>query len=83
MPKNKRSRPTGVIAWPVLEDNLEKWTIEQRELGETWQIINMDELLVTFDSPPNRTVHSIGEKIISMLTTRNEKTSFTCVLACA
>lgn len=46
-------------------------------------IINMDEVPLTFDCPPNRTVSLKGEKTVSLVTTGNEKTSFTCVLACA
>lgn len=49
----------------------------------TAQIINMDEVPLTFDCPPSRTVNTIGEKTIGIVTTGNERTSFTCVLACA
>lgn len=47
------------------------------------QIINMDEVPLTFDCPPNRTIDRTGEKSISITTTGHEKTSFTCVLSCA
>lgn len=159
MPKQKRARRGGAVAFPSLETNLEKWIDEQREKGlpvstvrirlqaktmaqqmglenfkggpswcsrfmsrkrlsvrskttvgqklpEDWkekkesflnytmkvindekladcQIINMDEVPLTFDCPPNRTVNKQGEKTIPIITTGNEKTSFTCVLACA
>ena len=33
MPKNKKSRQSGVILWLNLEDNLEQWVIEQRTKG--------------------------------------------------
>lgn len=39
--------------------------------------MNMDEVPLMFDVPPSRTVDTTGQ------TTGNEKTSFTCVLACA
>ncbi|KFM71972.1 Pogo transposable element with KRAB, partial [Stegodyphus mimosarum] len=44
---------------------------------------NMDETLLAFDCPPNRTVDETGAKTASVLTTGHERTSFTCVLACA
>lgn len=43
----------------------------------------MDEVLLTFEVHPTRTVYTTGEKAASMLTTGNEKTSFTYVLSCA
>lgn len=43
----------------------------------------MDEVPLTFDCPPNRTVTTTGEKCVSITTTGHEKTSFTCVLACS
>lgn len=46
-------------------------------------VINMDEVPLTFDCPPNRTVDSKGVKTITVATTGNERTAFTCVLACA
>lgn len=47
------------------------------------QVINMDETPLTFDCPPSRTIDQIGVKAVPVLTTGHEKTSFTCVLACA
>ncbi|KFM65154.1 Pogo transposable element with KRAB, partial [Stegodyphus mimosarum] len=47
------------------------------------QIINIDETPLAFDSPTNRTVDETGAKTASVLTTGHERTSFTCVLACA
>lgn len=42
----------------------------------------MDEVPLTFDVSPSRTVDTTGEKTVSIVTTGNEKTSLTCVLAC-
>jgi transposase-like protein len=47
------------------------------------QIINMDEVPMSFDCPPTRTVCKTGEKTVSIVTSGHEKTAFTCVLACA
>lgn len=46
------------------------------------QLINMDEVPLTFDCPPSRTVTSTGENSVFISTTGHEKTSFTCVLSC-
>lgn len=43
----------------------------------------MDEVSLTFDVPRSRTVDKTGEKTVLTVTTRNKKTSLTCVLACA
>ncbi|GFV51535.1 pogo transposable element with KRAB domain [Trichonephila clavipes] len=45
-------------------------------------IINMDEVKLTFDCPPNRTVDTCGVKTVSITTTGQEKTHFTVMLAC-
>jgi transposase-like protein len=45
-------------------------------------IINMDEVPLTFDCPPNRTVDTCGVKTVSITTTGQEKTHFTVMLAC-
>ena len=45
-------------------------------------IINMDEVPLTFDCPPNRTVDTCGVKTVSLTTTGKEKTHFTVMLAC-
>ncbi|KFM61528.1 Pogo transposable element with KRAB, partial [Stegodyphus mimosarum] len=45
-------------------------------------VINMDEVPLTFDCPPNRTVDTCGVKTISIITTGQEKTQFTVMLAC-
>ena len=46
-------------------------------------IANMDETPLTFDMPPNRTIHNTGEKTIKIRTTGNEKNRVTVVLTCA
>ncbi|KAK7910104.1 hypothetical protein WMY93_014788 [Mugilogobius chulae] len=45
-------------------------------------ITNMDEVPLTFDIPVNRTVEKTGTRMVSILTTGNEKSSFTVVLGC-
>lgn len=154
----KRSNRHGIVKWPVLEDNLHSWVLEQRNQGRSvstvkirlraksmaqemnisdfkggvnwiyrfmrrknlrvrarttvcqavpddWEekkesfltftkkaikdgkyslksIINMDEVPLTFDCPPNRTVDTCGVKTVSLTTTGQEKTHFTVMLAC-
>ena len=56
--------------------------IEEKKFSHS-QIINMDEVPLHFDCPPNRTVSKSGEKSVPITTTGNERLSFTCVLACA
>lgn len=46
-------------------------------------IANMDEMSLTFDMPPNRTINNLGEKTIKICTTVNEKNCITVVLTCA
>lgn len=55
--------------------------IEEKKFKHA-QIINFDEVPLTFDCPPNRTVTSTGDKCVNITTSGHEKTSFTCVLAC-
>ncbi|GFU21720.1 pogo transposable element with KRAB domain [Trichonephila clavipes] len=45
-------------------------------------IINMDEVPLKFDCPPNRTVDTCGVKTVSITTTGREKAHFTVMLAC-
>ncbi|KAJ0063420.1 hypothetical protein NL108_002759 [Boleophthalmus pectinirostris] len=45
-------------------------------------IINMDEVPLTFDLPPTRTVNKTGASSVLLKTTGHERTHFTCVLAC-
>lgn len=47
------------------------------------EIINMDEVPLCFDCPPNYTVDSRGKDSISITTTGHEKSAFTVVLSCA
>ena len=60
------------------------FTEEQiREHGiAPFNIVNMDEVPLTFDLPLQRTVATVGESTVNLRTTGNEKTHFTCVLAC-
>lgn len=44
-------------------------------------VINMDEVPLTFDIPVNRTVERTGTSTVSVRTTGNEKASFTVVLS--
>ncbi|KFM74964.1 hypothetical protein X975_20025, partial [Stegodyphus mimosarum] len=75
MPQQKRAKRSGTVRWPNLEDDLADWIKEQRGKGMAVStIINMDETPLAFDSPA---------KTVSVLTTGHERTSFTCVLACA
>ncbi|GFY31570.1 HTH CENPB-type domain-containing protein [Trichonephila clavipes] len=46
-------------------------------------IFNMDEVPISFDIPPTRTVDVQGASSIPINTTGNERTSFTVVLCCA
>ena len=46
-------------------------------------IANMDEIPLTLDIPPNRTINSVAEKFVKIRTTGNEKNRITVVLACA
>lgn len=46
------------------------------------QIINMDEVLLTFNIPMNRTIDSKGTSSVNIRTTAHEKLSFTVVLEC-
>ncbi|XP_039542041.1 uncharacterized protein LOC120489360 isoform X2 [Pimephales promelas] len=45
-------------------------------------IINMDEVPLTFDLPLTRTVNRKGESSVTLKTNGHEKTHFTCVLSC-
>lgn len=71
--------------WENKKADFLKYVAEKIEENNfsTAQIINMDEVPLTFDCPPSRTVNTIGEKTIGIVTTGNDRTSFTCVLACA
>ncbi len=45
-------------------------------------IINIDEVPLTFDLPLTRTVNKKGESSVTLKTTGHERTHFTCVLSC-
>lgn len=62
--------------------NFVKKTVDEKKKLNESQIINMDKAPLCFDCPSNRTFKNIDEKI-SINTAGNEKTSFTCVLACS
>jgi transposase-like protein len=49
---------------------------------ESGLIGNMDEVPMSFDAPPNRTVDAVGVKSVNVVTTGHEKTHFTVVLSC-
>lgn len=53
----------------------------EHELDEECLIINMDEVPSVFDTVPNKTVHTRGEKDVKVQTTGGEKKHFTTVLA--
>ena len=46
-------------------------------------IFNMDEVSIPFDMPANHTIEQVGAKSVPIMTTGNEKTSCTVVLACS
>ncbi|KAK6178249.1 hypothetical protein SNE40_013057 [Patella caerulea] len=55
-----------------------------REIGlRDSDIINMDEVPLTFDIPMNRTIDAKRKDTITIRTTGHEKSSFTVVLACS
>lgn len=45
-------------------------------------IVNMDEVPMSFDIPACRTVEEVGKKTVGVTTTGHERTCFTVVLAC-
>jgi len=45
-------------------------------------VINMDEVPMSFDIPPTRSVAPVGTKTIGISTTGHERNNFTVVLAC-
>lgn len=64
--------------------NFRKFTdakIAEHSIGPH-DIINMDEVPLTFDLPLTRTVNRKGESSVTLKTTGHEKTHFTCVLSC-
>ena len=64
--------------------NFRKYTeakVAEHSIGPD-EIINMDEVPLTFDLPLTRTVNKKGESSITLKTTGHERTHFTCVLGC-
>lgn len=55
--------------------------IQENSIGPD-DIINMDEVPLTFDLPLTRTVNKTGASSVLLKTTGHERTHFTCVLAC-
>lgn len=49
---------------------------------ELKHIVNMDEVPLAFDCPPNKTVETTNAASVSIVTTGHEKTHMTVVLAC-
>ncbi|CAL9695003.1 unnamed protein product [Knipowitschia caucasica] len=56
-------------------------TIAENSFGAD-DIINMDEVPLTFDMPLTRRVNKKGESSITLKTTGHARTHFTCVLSC-
>ena len=63
---------------------LHKYVINMRKklCFETGQLGNMDEVLLTFAVPSNKTVEVKGAKKIMIKTSSNEKTRYTVVFGC-
>ncbi|KAJ4946549.1 hypothetical protein JOQ06_024214 [Pogonophryne albipinna] len=64
--------------------NFHKFTdakIAEHSIGPH-DIINMDEVPLTFDLPLTRTVDRKGESSVTLKTNGHDKTHFTCVLSC-
>lgn len=56
--------------------------INQQKLSYA-DIINMDEVPMSFDIPPTRSIATVGTKTIAISTTGHERNNFTVVLGCA
>ena len=71
--------------WEVKKNNFIEYTrnlISKYKFAQ-YEIINMDEVPVSFDIPPNRTVEQVGTQSVNITTTGHERNSFTVVLACS
>lgn len=55
--------------------------LDEHSIGPD-EIINMDEVPLTFDLPLTRTVNKKGESSVTLKTTGHERMHFTCVLGC-
>ena len=56
--------------------------IEEKNIDHNC-IVNMDEVPIPFVMPANRTIEQVGANSVPIMTTGNEKTSCTVVLACS
>jgi len=56
--------------------------IEENSLSAS-DIVNMDEVPMSFDIPATRSVAETGVKTVEVATTGHERTCFTVVLACS
>lgn len=92
MKRNKLSVRTRTTVGQQLPDNWEELLnnfnhfvdkeIQEHNISPK-DIINMDEIPMSFDIPPTRTVAETGSKTVKITTTGNERNHFTVVLACA
>ena len=88
--KNLCIRTRTTLAQQLPADHNEKITLFRRFVREqidkhkltSDNIVNMDEVPLTFDIPMNRTVDVQGSSSITIRTTGHEKSHFTVVLAC-
>ena len=86
--KNLAIRQRTTLAQQLSADHVEKLqsfrTFVQKQIAEhkirNDNIINMDEVPLTFDIPMNRTVEKKGTSSITIHTTGHDKSSFTVVL---
>ncbi|GFV95201.1 pogo transposable element with KRAB [Trichonephila clavipes] len=76
-----RSRTTMCQAVPDNVDEKKLLSFSLQGKYSLKNIINMDEVQLTFDCPPNRSVNTCGVKTVSITTTTGqEKTHFTVML---
>ena len=72
---------------PQLEEKLERFTVNMKELWEIHQfentmVINMDETPMYFDIPSSHTVYNKGYREVWIRSTGVEKRRLTAILAC-
>lgn len=88
--KNLAIRQRTTLSQTLPDDHREKMAAFQAFVADQTkkfnlgsdQIVNMDEVPLTFDIPMNRTIESKGASSVNIRTTGHEKASFTVVLAC-
>lgn len=88
--KNLAIRQRTTLFQTLPEDHREKMAAFQAFVADqtkkfnlgSEQIVNMDEVPLTFDIPMNRTIDSKGASSVKIRTTGHEKASFTVVLGC-